>query len=183
MKKLKHLQDDFTHRRLYASDINKQMQSIRDKVSKRAYIDLMGMRQKYGIILKERVVNKNEPIRVSVMTFREAFNQAQKHQGKNFRPEEFTKDKYENLLNSLVGDIKEAGRWTQKGERNVQIERMQRIIGEAGEDIDFESDYEKLKLAFERVQNSKSSGLSREESGDEYVNALMKAYKDILEGF
>lgn len=182
MKKLKYLKDDFTHRRLYASDINKQMQGIRDNVSKRAYIDLMEIRQTYAPILKETSQGKNKPIRVSVMTFREAFNQAKKHQGKNFRASEFTKDWYEEKLNSLVGDIKNAGRWTQKGEKDIQIEHMQKVIGEHGENIDYYKDYKKLKDAFERVQNSKASGLSHDESGGEYINALMKAYKDILEG-
>lgn len=193
MAKYNKTRNEFNPRRLYASDINKQMQKIRDNVTKRSYIDHMEIRQRYGVILKEsQPGGKGSPIRAEVMTFREAFDAMKKANKSNFKPSDFTKDVYEGIVNSLVGDIKASGRWTVHGEKQTQIEHMQKVLTEEitdwlsedeGIDIDFNKDFEKLKEAFERVKDHPKSGVKAGfESGGEYIDALVKAYLDILEG-
>lgn len=192
MAKYNKTRNEFNPRRLYASDINKQMQKIRNNVTKKSYIDQMEIRQKYGVILKEtQPEGKGSPIRAEVMTFREAFNAMKKANKSNFKPSDFTKDVYEGIINSLVGDIKEANRWSIHGEKENQIERMQKIINEEaqenffyeyGYEIDFSKNFNALKEAFERVKDHPKSGASKFESGGEFIDALTKAYNDILEG-
>lgn len=189
MAKNNKIRNEFNTRRLYANDINKQMQKIRDNVTKRSYIDLMEIRQKYGIILKEsQPEGKGSPIRAEVMTFREAFNAMKKANKTNFKPSDFTKDVYEGILNSLVGDIKSANRWTVHGEKQTQIEHMQKVLREQDLDeafltdyIDFNKDFDILKEAFERAKNHPKSGSSRFESGGEYITELMKHYIDLYD--
>lgn len=169
-------------RKIYASDINRQMNEIRKSVSSRAYVDLNEVRQAFPRIIYEEQEEKYAPIRSRVMPYNEARDRLKKAVGDNFRIEDFTYEDYQKDVKNLVSKIKENDRWTQKGERNYQIERMKNILQDEDIEIDFEKDYEVLKEAFERVKNNEKSGRGKFESGGEYVDALTQAYKDILEG-
>lgn len=171
-------------RKIYASDINRQMQKIRKNVASRAYIDLNEVRQAFGRIIYEEQEERYAPIYSRVMPYGEALERYKKATGSNFRIEDFTKEQYQKEISLLVAKLKSENRWTQQGEKDKQIEKMKNVLSdEYGDlDIDYEKDYGKLKEAFERVKNHIHSGCSREESGGEYIDALTKAYKDILAG-
>lgn len=175
-------------RNLYASDINKQMEKIRNEVSDRAFIDMMEIRQSFGSILKETQSEKGGPIRSSVMTFKEALKSYKKGAGKNFKSSDFTKEIYTQTLKDLVDYIKKQNRWTVNGEKENQIEHMKKVLREEDLDnallsdyIDFNKDFDILKEAFERAKNHPMSGKSRFESGGEYITELMKNYIDLYD--